>query len=125
MKLEIDHLSSPSLIEAYGNKSFKINKVSYSGSIIITADNKIIKIGNKETLFSNTYVKSVLESDNSIDLLIFGTVKEIVDLPNKVYSDLVKKCINIDVMNTSAACRTWNILTSENRRTAAILKAVN
>ena len=125
MKLEIEQINNPLVINSYGNNSFTINNINHLGSIIISDKKKIISIKNKETIYSNSFIEFVINRKPLIDLFIFGTGEEVTDLPKKLSNSLSENNINTEVMKTSSACRTWNILTSENRRTAAILKAVN
>ena len=55
------------------------------------------------------------------DILIFGTGKKAI-IPNRnLVFDLAKKNIGLEVMTTAAACRTFNILISEERSPIAIL----
>ena len=125
MKLEIEEINNPLLISSYGDNSFKINNINYAGSIIISDKKKIISIKSKETIYSNPFITFIINSNACIDLLVFGTGNELFQLPEKLYDSIIKKNINVEVMKTSSACRTWNVLTSENRRIAAIFKAVN
>ena len=56
--------------------------------------------------------------------LLIGTGRNIVPLPEPLVWRLRDPGMRIDVMQTGAAARTFNILLAENRRVAAALIAV-
>lgn len=56
-----------------------------------------------------------------IDVLFVGTGSEIAALPTALRSRLEQAGIGVEVMNSPAACRTYNVLLSEGRRIAAAL----
>jgi uncharacterized protein len=55
------------------------------------------------------------------ELIILGTGKTSVFAPKELIYALARKGIGLEVMNTPAAARTFNVLASENRRVAAVL----
>jgi uncharacterized protein len=60
-------------------------------------------------------------SDPPIELLIIGTGRKMALLPSRLRADLRAMGCGIEVMDTGAACRTYNILIGEERRVAAAL----
>jgi uncharacterized protein len=55
------------------------------------------------------------------DLVLLGTGACLQFPPPRVLAPLVEAGIGHEVMDTAAACRTWNILLSEGRRVLAAL----
>ncbi len=55
------------------------------------------------------------------DILLIGTGTTQQLLPLEIYGELLNQGIGVEVMDTSAACRTYNALTSENRNVVAAL----
>lgn len=55
------------------------------------------------------------------EILIIGTGETQVFIPLAVYGDFLNQKIGVEIMSTSAACRTFNVLTAENRRVVAAL----
>jgi len=53
------------------------------------------------------------------ELIIIGTGNKLVFPPAEAYSAAISFGIGIDFMDTRAACRTYNILMSENRNIVA------
>lgn len=58
------------------------------------------------------------------ELLIVGTGPTMRVLPNGIKEKLKDQGIKCEIMDTGAACRTYNVLTSEDRRVAAFLICV-
>jgi uncharacterized protein len=55
------------------------------------------------------------------DVLLFGTGETGRFLPSALQQELAAKKLRFDIMPTSAACRTYNVLMAEGRRVAALL----
>jgi len=56
-----------------------------------------------------------------VELVILGTGPKIHFFPAKVTQPLINKQIGLEVMDTAAACRTFNILAGDGRSVAAAL----
>ncbi len=54
-------------------------------------------------------------------ILLIGTGKTQQFIPLEIYGELLNQGIGVEVMDTAAACRTYNALTSENRDVVAAL----
>ena len=63
-------------------------------------------------------------TDPPIELLLIGTGSKIVLLPSRLRAELRGLGLAIEVMDTGAACRTYNVLIGEERRVAAALLPV-
>ncbi len=59
-----------------------------------------------------------------IDVLLVGTGAEIAHIPPAFRDALEAQGIGVEVMNSPAACRTYNVLLGEGRRVAACLLVV-
>jgi len=55
------------------------------------------------------------------DVLLIGTGATHVFLSLDIYGDLINQGIGVEVMSTSAACRTFNALSAEGRHVVAAL----
>ena len=69
-------------------------------------------------------IQSLLVFCKDIDVLFVGTGREISRIPPDVCTAFEKLGLGIEVMSSPSACRTYNILLSEERRVAAALFAV-
>lgn len=115
-----DNNSSRYQIRGYQPGWLKINETVFTESIIITPDQ----------LFDHWPPQSANELTakdfSSVILLkpailLIGTGSEFKLLDIKIYGDLINHGIGVEIMNTSAACRTFNVLSSENRHVVAAL----
>lgn len=110
-------LKDKNLINGYREGKFLVNNREYCGSIIIFPE-KVIKL--KESDINN--FKSFLTEE--IEILLIGTGKT-RNLSSSVKSYLMEqKGLNFEFMTTSAACRTHNVLISEDRFVVSYLIAI-
>ena len=63
----------------------------------------------------------LLALTGDVDVLFIGTGAEIAHIPATLRDRLEAAGLGVEVMNSPAACRTYNILLSEGRRVAAAL----
>lgn len=112
------------VIEAYGGNSFQVSGDSYAYSIQVFADHvlpwDIVKIDD----LTEDHFRSVIAAEPKVELILIGCGKKISLVPSNIRQFLKKHAMTIDVMDTGAACRTYNVLLSEGRRVAAVLIAV-
>jgi uncharacterized protein len=66
----------------------------------------------------------VLAEAEGIDILLVGTGADIAGFPPDLRQRLREAGFGVDVMQTGAAARTYNVLVAENRKVAAALIAV-
>jgi uncharacterized protein len=55
------------------------------------------------------------------ELILLGTGSQLIFPPRELVFSLARRGIGLEAMDTTAACRTFNILASEDRRVAAVL----
>jgi len=63
-------------------------------------------------------------ADPAIELLLVGCGSKTVFIPENLRAELKSSDIVVETMDTGAACRTFNVLISEDRRVAAALVPV-
>ena len=59
--------------------------------------------------------------DHGIEILVLGTGRRQLFPSPRFYSELAAARIGLEVMDSAAACRTYNILAAEGRRVAALI----
>lgn len=69
-------------------------------------------------------IQSLLDLGTDVDVVFLGTGSEIAPPPKAMREALEAVGIGLEVMNSPAACRTYNICLSEGRRVAAALLPV-
>ena len=60
----------------------------------------------------------LLALTGKVDVLVVGTGAEIAHIPGGLRRELDDAGIGVEVMNSPAACRTYNVLLAEGRRVA-------
>ena len=113
------------IVDSYSDLGFKISKQDFFGSLIILPTKIIeIKLTEREVLEEEKLLNLIYElKEEKIEILLIGTGKKHL-IPNHLFKKNVKDKIpfaSVDFMTTSAACKTFNILTLEDRSVAAIL----
>lgn len=101
-------------IEGYGPGFFRIGGRVLRGACLITPWDA----GGWGGLDD---LQAPLTLRDRIDVLLVGTGAEIAHAPAAFRAALDEAGIGVEVMNSPAACRTYNVLLSEGRRIAAAL----
>jgi uncharacterized protein len=114
------------LIDAYGGGGFRFADMSHKGSILLlpsgvhawpVTDFSGVTPASLKPLFA--------EPKGTVELLLLGVGTEMRFAPELLKSRLREAGIRLEVMQTGAAARTYNILVGENRKVAAALIAVD
>ena len=117
--IEIDYDAQPP-IDGYGPGGFRVAGDWHAGPLLLTADGRSTFAApiTLETL------APVLAPDADLDLVVIGQGEEIAPIPRDARQALEAAGIGIEIMATPSACRTYNVLLTEDRRVAAILVPV-
>jgi uncharacterized protein len=70
-------------------------------------------------------LEAIVESASALDILIVGCGPRFLPPPPDLRRALAKAGLVLEWMDTGAACRTFNVLLTENRAVAAALVAVD
>lgn len=120
MSLTLDENQSQFQVKGYKPGFIQVNDKTYNQSIIVTAS--VLITDWPPQIFSELkleHLKSVIPLKPAI--LLIGTGSTLQFPPIELYGDLINHGIGVEIMDTKAACRTYNALTSENRNVAAAL----
>lgn len=120
LKLHLSGLSEQNMFTGYGAGYVMVNQMRYERSLIILPD-RIIEDWPAQTFeqLAVAHFKQLLSLQPEIVLLGTGAT---LRFPHPALTKiLIAAKIGVEVMDTSAACRTYNILTAEGRRVAAAL----
>ena len=117
--MEINLLNHKKIkITGYGKNQFLISGKKYKNPILILK-NKVIQKKNLKTKDLKKKFLNDIILKNKLDFLILG-------IDTKFGKDFyLKRNSKIELMSTSAACRTLNILFSEGRNIGALLFPIN
>lgn len=120
--LDLDENRSLYQIKAFKPGFIQINEKIFTKSLIITP-NQLMENWTPQSAqeISSDAFSPILALKP--DILLIGTGSTLVFLPVEVYGELLNQGIGVEIMNTSAACRTYNALSAENRQVIAALIA--
>ncbi|WP_170366352.1 Mth938-like domain-containing protein [Ruegeria arenilitoris] len=104
-------------IDGYGPGFFRIGGEVYEGSVLTGA-------GGTGPWGGFADSESLLGLANQVDVLFIGTGADLSHIPSDLRSTLEDAGIGVEIMNSPAACRTYNVLLSEGRRIALALLPV-
>jgi uncharacterized protein len=108
------------VIDSYGADGFHVSGTGYQGAILVFADGTrpwpVTTLGE----VTAESLHPVIEH-GGIRILLLGCGRRAQPVPAGLRRDLRAAGIVIDTMDTGAACRTYNVLLSEDRLVAAAL----
>ncbi len=120
MKLHSDPQSSQNTITGYGIGFIEVNKTPYSQALIVQPDGEVMVWPVEESLDLTEDHFSMIGGLQP-ELVIIGTGKKQVFLNPKILQPLIKAKIGFEMMDSQAACRTYNILMGEGRKALAAI----
>ena len=110
--------SDRQVIQSYSSGRFRISSKVYESPVAVFPDRvQAWDVGNIKNLQAADF--EFLPSDLDVILVGVGAIFSSPLIPLK--AELKARHINIEVMDTGAACRTYNVLMAEGRRVAALL----
>ena len=120
MRFTRDPASAPNLIRGYDPGELRINDGVYRSSVIVGAS----AIREEPTLataaeLAAEHAARILEFEPEVVLL--GTGRRQAFPAAEFGARFLQSGIGFEVMDTGAACRTFNVLVSERRRVVALL----
>jgi uncharacterized protein len=111
---------SDRLVRAYEPGRITIGEQHYHASLILTGQ-RLIEDWRPRTAAELLHEDFVLVLELQPEILLLGTGSRL-DFPSPALTArLLQHGIGVEVMDTAAACRTFNILLSEQRNVAAAL----
>jgi uncharacterized protein len=124
MKLHLTTAENSYLITAYGlddvGNFVEINKQKYAQNLIVMANQLILDWQATDLAsLSTAHFERLIALKPEV--VLFGTGEKHQFLHPRIYQNLTAQGIPLECMTTAAACRTYNILMSEDRNVAAVL----
>ncbi|MBZ0325057.1 MAG: Mth938-like domain-containing protein, partial [Alphaproteobacteria bacterium] len=112
-------------VQGYGEGGFRVSGTDHRGSILILAcEVRAWPVTAADKLTAEDF-GPVLEAAGAVSLLLLGGGPAPVAVAPDLRDAFRSAGIVLEIMNTGAACRTYNILAGENRPVAAALIAVD
>lgn len=113
------------VIDAYGNGGFRFADMSHRGSILALPSGVHAWAPRRPADLTPDAFAPVLAEVGSVSVLLVGMGESFSPLPDEVRVLLREARISVDIMQTGAAARTYNVMVAENRPVAAALLAVD
>lgn len=124
MKLQPERIDGLNAVKACDAHSITINTQTWTQSLVVPTQGEVLAWGVQriEDLRVEHFNRLL---DLEPELVIFGSGERMRFVSPALMAALFARRIGVETMTTAAACRTYNVLASENRRVvlAALLGA--
>ena len=110
------------IIQSYQAGCFRINGEKFSGPVMVMDDKVLPWVPSAQGGIIND--DDIRALKGQVDVLLIGMGGQFSMLPPSQRARFIGIGFQVDIMDTPAACRTYNILTMEGRRVAAALHPV-
>ena len=110
------------IIQSYADGVFRVSGRSYDRPILVSPD-KTTQWSVESDFDALTFesFQSLTDKSDDIDVLLLGVGGKMHFLSPDLKNRLSAEGLPVDVMDTGAACRTYNVLMAEGRRVVAAL----
>lgn len=120
MKLHLDRAGASNFISACEPEFVQVNQTRYTTSVIVLRE-RIVEHWQPRSLGAMTEADFGVLAGLGVDIVLLGTGKRLCFPHPRLTAPLLNRRIGLEVMDTGAACRTYNILSGEGRNVAAAL----
>ena len=120
MKLHLNNTVGLNAITGHGDGSVSVNNQPIYHALIVTPD-KIIDPWQIADLSTLSVIDFAHLLDLKPELVIFGSGKTFRFPDPRIMAAFAQARTGFEVMDTAAACRTYNVLAGEGRNVAAAL----
>ncbi len=112
------------IVQSYGDGGFRVSGALHTGSLLVFPERVVAWPVAGIADVTEADFALVIAAEPRVDVLLVGCGRRMALLPAALRARLRAAGIVPDVMDTGAACRTYNVLMAEERRVAAALIAV-
>ncbi|HUP97654.1 MAG TPA: Mth938-like domain-containing protein [Usitatibacter sp.] len=120
MKIEREQAEGKNLFTGYGEGYVEVNRKRYASSLVVSGDRLVADWPvEKVDALAADHLAAIVELKPEVVLL--GTGRTFTFPDPRLLRPLHSAKIGVEVMDTAAACRTYNILLGEGRNVVAAL----
>lgn len=119
MKLHLDRASARYVFTGYGPDHVEVNRERHTRGLIVLPDEIILDWCDQLAGLTPAHFEIVVM--RAPEIILLGTGRRQVFPKPAHYAGPIRAGIGVEVMDSQAACRTYNILVAEGRRVAAAL----
>lgn len=117
MKLHLAQLSGTNQFTGYGPGYVSVNSTRHAGHLLVMADQLLPwDVPGFESLAAPAFARMLAFEP---EIVVLGTGAVLHFPPRDVLRPLASGGVGVEVMDSRAACRTYNILSAEGRRVLA------
>jgi len=109
------------LVEAYGDGGFRFLGKRVEGSVLVTEAGFFPIDALAATDLTIAHFDMLVSGKDRPEILLVGTGDKMTLLPAELRKALEQQGFSVELMDTGAAARTFNVLRMEDRRVAALL----
>ena len=120
MKFEQDNVAGRNTFTGYGEGYVEVNRQRHAASLVVSAD-RVITDWPAKAIDDLTADHFAAVMALAPEILLLGTGSRFAFPPPSLLAPLRQAGIGVEVMDTPAACRTYNILLGEGRNVVAAL----
>jgi len=118
MKFSEDYAIGTNVIRAFNDSSIDINNKTYDQSLLVGSHLLVEQWGISHIDdLTDQHWQDLLQ--HQPEVILVGTGKTLIFPHPSTYAAAIKAGIGVEFMDTAAACRTYNVLVSEDRRVIA------
>ena len=118
MKFSEDYAIGTNVIRAFNDSSIDINNKTYNQSLLVGSHLLVEQWGISHIDdLTDQHWQDLLQ--HQPEVILVGTGKTLIFPHPSTYAAAIKVGIGVEFMDTAAACRTYNVLVSEDRRVIA------
>jgi len=118
MNLSLDENHAKYQIRGFTPGTIQVNEQTFTQSIIIAPDTLITNWPPQHIEELQAKHVDILAASHP-SIILIGTGTTLIFPSIDIYGHLLNRGIGVEIMDTAAACRTYNALTSENRKVVA------
>jgi uncharacterized protein len=113
------------LVQGYGDNGFRVSGTRYEGSVWILPEQTLAwPVSAISEVTPDSLKELIALSAQHVRILLIGTGKSMLTMP-MAWRTMAREADGaLEAMDTGAACRTYNVLLTEERSVAAALIAV-
>jgi len=123
MRIQLETGGRSNLIRSYGPGHFVVGETTYRSSLVVLPD-RLLTDWPPQSVATLTVIHMQDLAKLECEVLLLGTGLQLRFPSAAVLAPLAMAGIGIEVMDTGAACRTYNILMGEGRRVGAALMPI-
>ena len=113
------------IIDSYGDERFTVSGTVHHGSIIVFTDRTLAWPVSTIAEMSLESLQPIVAVRASLEVVLIGCGARLTQIPRELRQTLRQSGLAAELMDTGAACRTYNVLAAEERKVVAALLAVH